>query len=62
MLSQLKMSDETLATYSNTEVIAISQDVLGKQGIRIFGGDLASKVPDGGPSEVSVPLPIVPLP
>merc|ERR1712151_953977 len=39
--SVLDMSMETLQTYSNKDVIAVSQDPLGKQGIRIFGGDLS---------------------
>jgi len=38
--SVLNMTDETLATYSNKEVIAVSQDALGKQGTRVVGGPL----------------------
>ena len=34
------MSAENLATYSNAEVIAIDQDVLGLQGTRLVGGNL----------------------
>jgi alpha-galactosidase len=36
----LNMSSYTLETYSNTEVIAVNQDRLGKQGIRLVGDDL----------------------
>merc|ERR1712080_356678 len=39
--SILDMTDETLQTYSNKEVIAVSQDPLGKQGIRILGDALS---------------------
>jgi len=35
------MSQENLETYMNTEVIAIDQDRLGLQGIRLVGGDLS---------------------
>lgn len=41
----LDMTDETLETYSNADVIAVSQDPLGKQGTRIFGAELASNAP-----------------
>eukprot|EP00441_Pelagodinium_beii_P001617 CAMPEP_0197686414 /NCGR_PEP_ID=MMETSP1338-20131121/102464_1 /TAXON_ID=43686 ORGANISM="Pelagodinium beii, Strain RCC1491" /NCGR_SAMPLE_ID=MMETSP1338 /ASSEMBLY_ACC=CAM_ASM_000754 /LENGTH=99 /DNA_ID=CAMNT_0043268349 /DNA_START=96 /DNA_END=392 /DNA_ORIENTATION=- len=37
------MTQETLETYSNTEVIAVSQDSLGKQGTRLVGGALSGK-------------------
>jgi len=36
----LNMSAMTLATYTNKEVIAVSQDPLGEQGTRIVGGSL----------------------
>jgi alpha-galactosidase len=36
----LNMSDYSLETYSNTEVIAVDQDPLGKQGIRLVGSNL----------------------
>lgn len=39
--SVLNMTSETLATYSNKEVIAVNQDVAGHQGWRIQGGALA---------------------
>jgi len=39
--SVLQMSAETLATYSNKEVIAVNQDPAGRQGWRIQGGPLA---------------------
>merc|ERR1719506_3222442 len=35
------MTDEALQTYSNKDVIAVSQDPLGKQGVRILGSDLS---------------------
>jgi alpha-galactosidase len=35
------MSAFTLETYSNKEVIAVNQDPIGRQGIRLFGSDLA---------------------
>eukprot|EP01047_Picozoa_sp_COSAG01_P059962 COSAG01_NODE_7278_length_3273_cov_47.680214_2_plen_440_part_00 len=38
--SLLEMSPHDLATYSNREVIAVSQDPLGKQGVRVDGGEL----------------------
>lgn len=38
--SVLEMSDSTLATYSNADVIKVSQDSLGRQGSRVFGGAL----------------------
>lgn len=36
-----KMTTETLATYSNKAVIAVSQDPLGHGGDRVAGGDMA---------------------
>eukprot|EP00913_Durusdinium_trenchii_P019481 g18313.t1 len=39
--SVLNMSAETLATYSNKEVIQVSQDPLGRQGRRVLGGPVA---------------------
>jgi len=36
------LSDYGLETYTNAEVIAVNQDLLGKQGFRIFGADLNS--------------------
>ena len=36
--SILRMSNETLRTYTNTEVIAANQDPLGKAGERVAGG------------------------
>jgi len=38
------ISNYALQTYSNTEVIAVHQDPLGKQGIRLAGGDLPGSV------------------
>jgi hypothetical protein len=40
--SLLEISPHDLATYSNREVIAVSQDPLGKQGVRVDGGELHS--------------------
>jgi alpha-galactosidase len=48
--SILDMTAESLETYSNKRVIAVSQDTLGKQGVRILGADLAS----GSGSKVNV--------
>jgi alpha-galactosidase len=42
--SILKMSNFTLATYLNRNVIAIDQDPLGKQGSRILGSDLSGRL------------------
>jgi len=39
--SVLNMSAETLATYSNKDVIAVSQDPLGQPGRRLYGSSLA---------------------
>jgi len=39
-LNVRQLSSYALETYSNEEVIAVNQDKLGKQGIRIEGGDL----------------------
>lgn len=36
----LNLSAYTLETYSNTEVIAVNQDPLGRQGVRLAGDDL----------------------
>lgn len=36
------MTDETLATYSNKKVIAVSQDPMGKAGSRVAGGDMSA--------------------
>jgi len=38
--SVVHMSQADLETYSNKEVISVNQDPLGKQGIRVFGGEL----------------------
>ena len=46
----LNMSAMTLATYTNKEVIAVSQDPLGEQGTRIVGGPLR-----GGGGNAQVP-------
>lgn len=35
------MTLQNLQTYLNSEVIAVNQDPMGRQGIRIVGGDLA---------------------
>ena len=40
------MSAYTLETYKNKEVIAVSQDALGRQGVRVVGGALSA--PAGG--------------
>eukprot|EP00730_Choanoeca_flexa_P002655 TRINITY_DN11122_c0_g1_i1.p1 TRINITY_DN11122_c0_g1~~TRINITY_DN11122_c0_g1_i1.p1 ORF type:complete len:493 (+),score=81.50 TRINITY_DN11122_c0_g1_i1:160-1479(+) len=40
--SVLRMSNYTLETYTNKQVIAVNQDSLGKQGIRVAGGDLSA--------------------
>jgi len=39
-----EMSAFTLETYSNTEVIAVDQDPLGKQGKRLVGGPLSPQI------------------
>ncbi|CAJ1371411.1 unnamed protein product [Effrenium voratum] len=41
--SVLDMEDETLATYSNEEIIAVNQDPAGHQGFRVLGGKLSGK-------------------
>merc|ERR1740139_155177 len=48
--SIVNMTDHNLETYTNAEAIAISQDPLGHQGIRLFGGplvDVGSSGPNG---------------
>eukprot|EP01052_Picozoa_sp_SAG31_P012777 SAG31_NODE_755_length_12319_cov_6.335542_4_plen_1108_part_00 len=45
--SVLYMTDTDLATYTNAEAIAISQDPSGHQGVRIYGGALVH--PNGTP-------------
>jgi hypothetical protein len=56
--SILKMSPETLATYTNTEVIAVDQDALGSGGVRLAGGDV-SPIEKGlqfnGPAAIAAP-------
>ena len=42
------MSSMNVETYTNAEVIAVDQDVLGMQGERIVGGDLAATPGAGG--------------
>jgi len=44
--SILTMSDYDKETYTNADVIAVNQDLLGKQGSRLIGGPLASKDED----------------
>ena len=46
--SVLRMSNYTLATYANPDVIAVNQDVMGCQGTRVFGGNLTSRGRVGG--------------
>lgn len=47
--SILDMTEETLKTYSNKEVISVSQDPLGKAGSRVFGGNVTG-ASDGRPA------------
>lgn len=49
------MSAFNLATYKNKEVIAVNQDVLGKQGVRIMGGPLRGGGRDGNQHPSLVP-------
>ena len=56
--SILRMSNETLTTYTNTEVIAASQDPLGKAGERVAGGNVApidDGLPFNGPAAIGAP-------
>mmetsp|Transcript_25104 Transcript_25104/g.74918 ORF Transcript_25104/g.74918 Transcript_25104/m.74918 type:complete len:417 (-) Transcript_25104:82-1332(-) len=53
--SLFEMSTYTLATYTNKEVIAVSQDPLGKAGSRIAGGSLEGGGPRRGGSLASMP-------
>jgi hypothetical protein len=50
------MSTENIATFTNSEVIAVDQDLLGLQGERVLGGDLSAKPsPPGGAGGGGVP-------
>ena len=46
----LQMSDKTLKTYTNPEVIKVSQDSLGIPGVRVAGGNLYESACYGGGS------------
>ena len=54
----LRMSAETLAVYTNTEVVAVSQDPLGSAGDRLAGGNTApitNGLSFNGPAAIAAP-------